>query len=154
MTKKIIHFLDLTTFNTVEGNLMKIAKTCSFSFPSVGSCQLLKVFQMKRSLALFVPIMLPTISFKIVESTISSKLVHQWLFCLPRCIHCIPLKPTIIILASKPKSGHAERRCLLQKGTFTPKRIISALCRQLSCVAFLYSSSNQPASQDIQGRGG
>ena len=53
---------------------MKIAKTCSFSFPSVGSCQLLKVFQMKRSLALFVPIMLPTISFKIVESTISSKL--------------------------------------------------------------------------------
>ena len=34
--KKIIHFLDLTKLNTIEGNFLKIAKTCSFSFPSVG----------------------------------------------------------------------------------------------------------------------
>ena len=51
--------------------------------------RLLKVFQMERTSPLFAPIMLPTISFKIVEPTISSKLVSTWptIGFLPGCVH-------------------------------------------------------------------
>ena len=46
---------------------------CTFCF-SGWRRRLLKVFQMNTSLVLFVPIILPTISFKIMLPTISSKL--------------------------------------------------------------------------------